>query len=701
IGTVRAAECAATVAQQFPDIRFALMIGIGGGIPSRKFDIRLGDIAVSIPRDGHPGVIEYDYGKHERDGKFVLKGSLDKPPPILISADGSLEEDEEMDESPLSAILEGITNKPRYARPKSDDVLFEPTFHHVNEGDDCSGCEASSEKKIMPRKAREEEIKVHRGLILSGSAVVRNPDDRARLCRNNETAICFEMEAAGIMDTIPCLVVRGICDYADTHKNDDWHRYAAATAAAYGKAILTKVHMSELEQTRRMGAILENAEHILIVEQRLKEVGNDRSDILRWLTPVNWISQHYIHSQKREPDSGQWFLNSPMFKQWLQAASGTLLCHGFPGAGKTIMTSVIIDYLESEICNISTQTPNANSVVIFLYCDFQQTAQFTSVHILEILLKHFLLARFHMDSVMEMASPNGTLATIETLPKREAAYQEIYAKTIQRISGQSEEYQFIARRILEWVVCALRPLTIMELREALSIKLGASQLDEGDFYSTEIMVEACKGLVTIEGAIVHLLHHTAREYLDSNFCLLWQLSNQAIPVMPEIANTMGNKIARDAAHQHITLACITYLSFSIFESGPCLERSELDQRHRSNKFYNYASCYWGRHLQCSGPHISGIVAGQNMTSFVRSIPNVTASYQQLLDHHPRRLNILLPSDSQIWTTPLHLAAFFGYCSVVKLLLGKNADIEATDDSGGTALSVTAQRGHVAVVQLLL
>lgn len=260
MGTVKAAQCAATVAQQFPNIRFALMIGIGGGIPSSKFDIRLGDIAVSIPRDGHPGVIEYDYGKHERDGKFVLKGSLDKPPPILISADGSLEEDEEMDESPLSAILEGITNKRHYARPGGDDVLFEQTFHHVNEGEDCSGCEASSEKKIMARKAREEEIKVHRGLILSGSAVVKNLDDRTRLCRNNNTAICFEMEAAGIMDTIPCLVVRGICDYADTHKNDQWHRYAAATAAAYGKAILTKVHMSELEQTRRMGAILENGE---------------------------------------------------------------------------------------------------------------------------------------------------------------------------------------------------------------------------------------------------------------------------------------------------------------------------------------------------------------------------------------------------------------------------------------------------------
>ena len=47
--------------------------------------------------------------------------------------------------------------------------------------------------------------------------------------------LCFKMEAAGLMDDFPCLVVRGICDYADSHKNKQWQGYAAATAAAYAK----------------------------------------------------------------------------------------------------------------------------------------------------------------------------------------------------------------------------------------------------------------------------------------------------------------------------------------------------------------------------------------------------------------------------------------------------------------------------------
>jgi nucleoside phosphorylase len=256
MGTVGAAQCAATVCQQFPNVKFALMVGIGAGIPCLpKRDIRLGDIAVSIPRDNHPGVLEYDFGKYEADGTFVRKGSLDKPPLILIGADGSLEDDEMMSRSPLRRILRDIAKQPGYARPKGGDVLFYETFHHVNKGGDCSGCEASSEKKVVPRDERDKkpgQPVVHRGLILSGNGVVKNPNDRVRLRRGRDDAICFEMEAAGIMDEIRCLVVRGICDYADTHKQDGWHHYAAAAAAAYAKALLRKIHGQDVENMGSM-----------------------------------------------------------------------------------------------------------------------------------------------------------------------------------------------------------------------------------------------------------------------------------------------------------------------------------------------------------------------------------------------------------------------------------------------------------------
>jgi nucleoside phosphorylase len=49
------------------------------------------------------------------------------------------------------------------------------------------------------------------------------------------------MEAAGPMDIIPCLPIRGICDYSDSHKNKEWQRYAAATAAAYARELIEEI----------------------------------------------------------------------------------------------------------------------------------------------------------------------------------------------------------------------------------------------------------------------------------------------------------------------------------------------------------------------------------------------------------------------------------------------------------------------------
>ncbi|PWY95003.1 purine and uridine phosphorylase [Aspergillus sclerotioniger CBS 115572] len=254
IGPVKAAHCAATVRQQFPNVQFALSIGTGGGIPRPpRHDIRLGDIVIGIPGDNHPGILEYDFGKYEQD-RFVLKACANKPPSILISADGSLEEDEIMERSPLSNVLKNLTARPKYARPGNKDILYDAVFHHINKGDDCSGCEASTERKHVSRPMRpHHQPYVHRGLILSGNGVVKDPQVRDRLRRGHDDAVCFEMEAAGIVDEIPCLVVRGICNYADTHKRDAWRYYAAAAAAAYGKVILRKIDGSDMRQSSAVG----------------------------------------------------------------------------------------------------------------------------------------------------------------------------------------------------------------------------------------------------------------------------------------------------------------------------------------------------------------------------------------------------------------------------------------------------------------
>jgi nucleoside phosphorylase len=78
---------------------------------------------------------------------------------------------------------------------------------------------------------------IHYGTIASGNTVIKDAVERDRL-RDQFGAVCVEMEAAGLMNDFPCLVIRGICDYADRHKNDAWHAYAAMTAVGYAKEYL-------------------------------------------------------------------------------------------------------------------------------------------------------------------------------------------------------------------------------------------------------------------------------------------------------------------------------------------------------------------------------------------------------------------------------------------------------------------------------
>ena len=54
----------------------------------------------------------------------------------------------------------------------------------------------------------------------------------------SDRVIGFEMEGAGVWDNIPCIVIKEVCDYTDSHKSKDWQRYAAATGASAAKAFL-------------------------------------------------------------------------------------------------------------------------------------------------------------------------------------------------------------------------------------------------------------------------------------------------------------------------------------------------------------------------------------------------------------------------------------------------------------------------------
>jgi hypothetical protein len=102
-----------------------------------------------------------------------------------------------------------------------------------------------------------QEIVVHYGTIASGNQVIKDGLTRDRLSSELGGVLCFEMEAAGLMNSFPCLVIRGICDYADSHKNKRWQPYAAAAAAACAKEVLSVIPPAEVINTRTVNEAIE------------------------------------------------------------------------------------------------------------------------------------------------------------------------------------------------------------------------------------------------------------------------------------------------------------------------------------------------------------------------------------------------------------------------------------------------------------
>ncbi|KAL4975559.1 hypothetical protein BDW66DRAFT_66337 [Aspergillus desertorum] len=257
MGTVSAARVASNMRSTFKWLRFGLMVGIGGGVPGEK-DIRLGDVVVGEPNGPFGGVIQYDFGKTVENGEFLRTGSLNRPPDLLLTAISRLKADHYRNGADLSRHLSSMFEK--YPHLSSDfshpgaehDVLFESDYDHAaKSGASCHSCDLSKLVHRGPRNSHSPHI--HYGLIASGNQVMRNGKTREQL-RNDLNVLCFEMEAAGIVDVFPCLVIRGICDYSDSHKNKIWQGYAAAAAAAYAKELLSVISGSQIDNAERLGS---------------------------------------------------------------------------------------------------------------------------------------------------------------------------------------------------------------------------------------------------------------------------------------------------------------------------------------------------------------------------------------------------------------------------------------------------------------
>ena len=159
----------------FRAIRFGLMVGIGGGVPSKDADIRLGDIVVSQPSKGHGGVIQYDFGKSTPSG-FERTGFLNSPPRILLSAVAKLRAKHDRGKSEISAHILKIGKLPKFVHDGAgNDTLFEGSYNYIG-GNNCISCDNVKQEQ---REMRVEDIpEIYCGTIASGNQVIRYGTER-------------------------------------------------------------------------------------------------------------------------------------------------------------------------------------------------------------------------------------------------------------------------------------------------------------------------------------------------------------------------------------------------------------------------------------------------------------------------------------------------------------------------------------------
>ncbi|EGU73588.1 hypothetical protein FOXB_15901, partial [Fusarium oxysporum f. sp. conglutinans Fo5176] len=231
MGKVHAAAAASNCRASFPNVKIALVVGVCGVLPFKHNgeEIVLGDVVIS------EGIIQYDFGRR-LPGQFIPKegplDSLGRPNQeirgVLAQAKGI--RGHQLLNPKLCAEYPG----------SAYDRLFEASYRHSEDQKTCEqiGCNGKLVPRLRLQATRASPAPtVHFGLMASGDSVMKSGEDRDREVEARDI-VAFEMEGAGVWDILPCIVIKGACDYADSHKSKVWQRYAAATAAACTKAFL-------------------------------------------------------------------------------------------------------------------------------------------------------------------------------------------------------------------------------------------------------------------------------------------------------------------------------------------------------------------------------------------------------------------------------------------------------------------------------
>ena len=344
----------------------------------------------------------------------------------------------------------------------------------------------------------------------------------------------------------------------------------------------------------------------------------------------------------------------------------------------------------------------------------------------------FLWVRLEKDRIKSSHTLGQLRRTISTMPTGLHHLYQTYERSLLAISALQEQGdRERAQNILRWVLFAPRPLSVRELSEALLVRDGMNELPQEDMpetigasYIHEQISALCGSLITVrESAIspvpadstVHLAHFSVKEFLLRN---RQQTSESNLSV----------DCYEDTKYNHGLLAktCLTYLLFSDFAGGPCLNSSLLAARHAKFAFLNYASMNWPIHARLHGsllPESSdlldsdsvpanykawlqvyhGNMSSNNIHSYECDPPLHYCALFGLTEELTARIR--RGADVNVrgarYGSPLQAAVAAGNAEIVSILLESNATLSNQSDTGNNELHTAAERGHESITILLL
>ncbi|KAJ7879052.1 ankyrin repeat-containing domain protein [Mycena olivaceomarginata] len=553
----------------------------------------------------------------------------------------------------------------------------------------------------------------------------------------------------------------------------------------------------------------------------------ERDKILDWCSPINSFLRHADISSTQQSGTGTWLLQNRLIEQWRLGTPRIVWCRGMPGAGKTVLSSMVVDDLRANLDSQSVgvaviylnhketeiQTPSnllaalwrqltfgrplspdahqmyakhreqrtrpslddiysllcstlselANAFIIIDALDeYPESQRDILLHYLSTLpptarimltsrphitIKHviadsealeirateddirryvnaqisksvrlcnhisnrpelreeietnivqrsdgmFLLAKLHIDS---LTTKNTIRAVRECLKNMPSNLNSTYDEVLERINRQREDDTNLAYRALAWIANAKRLLRPSELREALAVEAGTTELDPENVLDMDTILSVCEGLVIVnaEDDRVRLIHYTTQSYLEG-------IQAKVFP----------------RAQTEITSACITYLLFDAFAPSrhPTLDDSLFLPTPSTNPLLNYALNYGlvhahGQPESTITDEISAFLSQRsrwlglwNRVYYYNKIPESATKLWIAAFFDLREITRYLIAEEGLDHEAVYAAAVNGHAGMVEILIGAGAQVDSLGGYHGTALQVAALTGNEAMVRVLI